>query len=113
MNYIQKFEDFINEAKLSVKRKYTESHPEKIVSDRAPIRERVLSFLKEKGSVSHTDLMEFFNGINEETGGNTSSKWLHKNTQYITVKEENGTKTYSLSPMGSRVHEAILKQKTA
>jgi hypothetical protein len=114
MEHIEDFQSFIvNEGRVSVKRKYTESHPGKSVSDAAPIRERVLSFLKEKGEATYEDLMEFFKGLNEETGGNTSRKWLNKNTQYLSIKEKNGVKTYSLSKMGNRVHEAIGKQKKA
>jgi hypothetical protein len=113
-NYVTSFSDFImNEGRVVVKRKYTDKHPESSVSDKAPIRERILSFVKEKKKVTHTQLMEFINSVNEETGGNTSRKWVNKNTRYFNVAEKNNTKYYSLSKMGERVHEAIMKQKTA
>jgi hypothetical protein len=114
MEHILDFQSFVvNEAKVAVKRKYTESHPAKTVSDKAPIRERVLNYIKEKGNVTHDQLMEFFKDLNEENGGTTSRKWVNKNTQYFNIKEKEGVKTYSLSKMGSRVQEAIQKQKTA
>lgn len=112
MKNIQTFEEFLNEGKVTVKRKYTESHPEKAVSEYAPIREKVLSFINSNGTVTHKQLLEFFKSLNEESGGATSRKWLNKNTVYFNIKEKNGDKTYSLSNFGKRVHESILKQKT-
>ena len=106
------FNEFLNEGKVVVKRKYTETHPEKSVSNTAPIRERVLSFISEKGSVSRQELLEFLVSMNEETGGNTSRKWLTKNPTLFMVKEKNGVKTYTLSSYGKKVHESIMKQKT-
>lgn len=112
MDHIVDFSTFImNEGKVSVKRKYTESHPAKTVSDTAPIRERVLNYIKEKGSVTYEQLMEFFKELNEETGGNTTRKWVNKNTSYFNIKEKEGVKTYTLSKMGTRVQEAIQKHK--
>ena len=104
--YIPNFGQFLNEGKLVVKRKYTENHPSKEVSSYAPVREKVLSFVKEKKSVSHEELMEFFKGINEDSSPDASRKWLNKNGQYFKVSEKNGTKTYQLSDMGERVHKA-------
>ena len=112
MNFIESFDEFLNEGRVTVKRKYTEAHPEKSVSDRAPIRERVLSFVNEKGSVSRQELLEFLKAMNEETGGTTSRKWLTKNPTLFVIKEKNGVKTYTLSSYGKKVHESIMKQKT-
>ena len=106
-NHVNNFEDFLNEAKVSVKRQYTVLHPAKYVSSHGPIREKVLAFVKENGEVSQKDLFEFFKGMNEETGGTTSRKWLNKNPHYFKVSEKNGVKTYKLSKLGERVHNAI------
>jgi hypothetical protein len=106
-NHVNNFEDFLNEAKVSVKRQYTALHPAKYVSSHGPIREKVLAFVKENGEVSQKDLFEFFKGMNEETGGTTSRKWLNKNPHYFKVTEKNGVKTYKLSKLGERVHNAI------
>ena len=109
MEYVNDFSTFVNEAKVLAKRKYTDSYPEHVVSDKAPIREKVLAFVQEKGSVSRDELLEFLTGINEETGGNTSMKWVHKNARYFNVREKNGYKIYSLSTIGERVYHAIQK----
>jgi len=106
------FNEFLTEAKVIVKRKYTEVHPEKSVSDKAPIRERVLSFVNEKGYVTRQEMLEFLKAMNEESGGNTSRKWLTKNPTLFIIKEKNGVKTYTLSSYGKKVHESIMKQKT-
>jgi len=108
--YTLSFDDFINEGKVTVKRKYTDKYPQREVSSNAPIREKILSFVKEAGRVSHEELMEFIAGMNEENGGSTSRKWVNKNTQYFHITEKNGVKTYRLSSLGERVHAAILKQ---
>jgi len=107
MNHIYSFEEFINEAKVTVKRKYTDIYPTKQVDQRGPIREKVLAFVKENGNVSYEDMMEFMRAMNEETGGTTSRKWLTKNPQYFKITEKNGKKTYKLSLLGERVHKAI------
>ena len=108
--YTLSFDEFLNEGKVTVKRKYTDKHPQKDVSVKAPIREKILSFVKEAGRISHEDLMEFISSMNEETGGATSRKWVNKNSHYFHITEKNGVKTYRLSALGERVHNAILKQ---
>jgi hypothetical protein len=57
-------------------------------------------------------MIDFIKGVNEETGGTTSRKWVNKNTSYFKIRERNGEKIYSLSEKGKRVHESIMKQKT-
>ena len=112
MDYVYSFEEFLNEARLTYKRKYTDNYPEGPVYDRGPVREKVLSFVNEKSKVTHKEMMNFIKGINDETGGTTSRKWLNKNTSYFKIRERNGEKIYSLSEKGKRVHESIMKQKT-
>jgi len=107
MNHIHSFEEFVNEAKVTVKRKYTDIYPAKQVDQRGPIREKVLAFVKENGEVSYEDMTEFMKSMNEETGGSTSRKWLTKNPQYFKITEKNGKKTYKLSLLGERVYRAI------
>jgi len=107
MKHVISYEQFLNEALRVVKRKYTDAHPEKKVSDYAPVREKVLSFIQEKGNVTESELAEFFKLTNEETGRKTSMEWVKANSKYFTVKETNGEKTFSLSKEGRRVHEKI------
>lgn len=108
--YTLSFDEFINEEKIIIKRKYTDKHPKMAISSVAPIREKILSFVKESGEVSHEELMEFIAGMNEESGGATSRKWVNKNSKYFKISEKNGIKTYRLSSLGSRVHSAIINQ---
>jgi predicted transcriptional regulator len=110
---VQSFEEYVNEGHIVLKRKYTNAHPEKKVGSKAPIREKILSFVAENGSVSKEQMMEFISGLNEESGGKTSRKWLNKNTHLVTVTEKNGTKTYSLTRMGKKLHEKIVKSANA
>lgn len=112
MDYVYSFDEFLNEARLTYKRKYTDTHPEQTVYDRGPVREKVLSFVNEKGKVTHNEMMNFIKGINEETGGTTSRKWVNKNTSYFKIRERNCEKIYSLSEKGKRVHNSIMSQKT-
>ena len=111
MQHIHDFVSFINEARISIKRKYTEAHPAVEVSDHAPVREKVLGWVSEKGTVTKTELSQFLKGINEETGRGSASKWLSRNTRFFNVKEANGEKVFALSAMGKKVHEAILRSR--
>ena len=105
------YDDFLNEGLHIVKRRYTSNHPEKRVSDYAPVRERVLSFLKEKGSVTNEELEEFFKLMNEETGRKTGMGWLKANTHLVTIKETGGKQIYQLSKEGKRIHEKLTSSK--
>lgn len=105
---IQSFDEFISEAHIVFKRKYTDAYPEKKVGLAGPIREKILSFLHEKGTVNKTEMMEFISGLNEETGGNTSRKWLNKNSHLIVVTEKDGMKYYALSKTGQKIHSKIV-----
>lgn len=108
MDHVITYEQFLSEALHVVKRKYTELHPAKMISDYAPVRERVLSYIQEKGSVTESALKEFLKLTNEETGRKTSMEWVKANSKYFTVKEANGEKTFSLSKEGNRIHQKIL-----
>jgi len=110
---IQTFDEFITEGHIVFKRKYTDAHPEKKVGATGPIREKILSFLHEKGTVNKTEMMEFISGLNEETGGKTSRKWLNKNSHLVIVTEKDGTKFYTLSKTGQRIHSKIVNGANA
>lgn len=107
MSYVKNYSDFVNEAIVVVKRKYTDSHPQKVVSDVAPVREKVLSFVKSKGKVSLTEMKEFLKLMNEESGRKTNLGWVHANSHYFKVSEENGESHYQLSKEGLRIHNKI------
>ena len=107
---VPSFGEFINEGKVLVKRRYTDNHPSQYVSSYAPMREKVLSFVKEKNEVSYSDMMEFIKSVNEETGSTSGRHWLSKNAKYFKVIEKNGVKTYKLSLLGERTAQATYKQ---
>jgi len=110
---VYSFDEFVSEGHIVVKRKYTDAHPEKKVGNKAPIREKILSFLAEQGKVNKEQMMEFINGLNEESGGTTSRKWLNKNTHLVSVTTKNEEKTYSLTKLGRKLHEKIVKTANA
>ncbi len=94
----------INEAKkVSIKRKYTDSHPSINVQNYAPVREKVLSFIGEKGTVDHKQILEFLRGMNEQHSKKTSMRWVKRNSKYIKEYESKGTKNYKLTELGKRV----------
>jgi hypothetical protein len=110
--YTMTFEEFINEGKIVVKRKYTDKYPSYEIGKYGPVREKILSFVKEKGIVSREELVEYINAINEDIGSSTSLIWIYKNSKYFRVIEKEGKKMYKLSPLGEKTHAAILKQIT-
>lgn len=93
------------ESNLQVKRKYS-THDPIHVGANAPVRNKILGFIAEKGSCSSEDLKEFIKSTNEESGKNTGTSWLTKNSRYITVVEKEGVKSYKLSKLGQRVVKA-------
>jgi hypothetical protein len=108
IKHIYNFSDFINERLETVKRKYTETYPAKNISTYAPVREKILSFVKENSGVTHEELMEFISSMNEEIGSITTRKWLNNNTEYFKIsKTKEGLKTYTLSSTGEKVHKKM------
>lgn len=105
------FKEFVNEGLHTIKRKYTDAHPEKRISDYAPVRERIMSFLKEKKSATHEEMSEFFKLMNEETGRKTGISWVRANSHLVSVKESGGVRTYALTAEGLRTHKKITGRK--
>lgn len=99
-------------SKSNVKRKYTESHPSIEIQNYAPIREKVLNFLKENGTVTRTQLKEFINGMNEEIASKTSMKWVNKNSRFIKEFASKGEVFYKLTPLGKRVVEKMMVKES-
>jgi len=100
------FDKKLNEAKLVIKRKYTRPkvYEEETVSPRGPVRNRVLSFINEKGKVSETELREFFDSLEEIIGKKPNWSWVRNNAAYIDKEIlENGEVYYTLTKRGERV----------
>lgn len=85
------------EGKVELKRKYG-TNPPHHVNSHAPMRERVLSFVKERGEVSEEEITEYVKGIREDVGKEGPSGWLKKNPEYF---EKSGAKLI-LSKKGER-----------
>ena len=91
------FDDFLNEKKITLKRKYTESHPAQTVGKNASIRNKMLEAVKD-GRITQ----EQFNNILKEYS-NDSSRWMKRNAKFFNVSEE-GVK---LTTYGTRALKAI------
>jgi hypothetical protein len=112
MKAVLSYDEFINEAVHVVKRRYTEAHPQKIASDYAPVREKVLAFVKEKDTVTEQEFAEFFRLMNEESGRKTSMRWVTANRELFVIREtRSGEKTYRLSKEGLRIHQKLSSPK--
>lgn len=105
---IQIMDSQLNEALLTVKRKYTESHPAHINSSHGPTRNPILEFINSKGTVTHTQLKEFIQMKNESAGTSTGFSWVKRNEHLINKMTREGQEpTYSLTSRGRRLMEKI------
>lgn len=106
----KEFHDNLNEAKFVAKRKYTDRHPEEVMSTNAPIRNKVLEFLNDKGSVSHEEFREFLLSLSEDKSRTASWSWVRKNSDLIDrYVNENGEVSYLLTKRGKRIFELSKK----
>ena len=105
--YFVSFEEFVNEKKVMVKRKYRESkNTYKMMNDR---RMQIFEFINNnEGSVSYESLMEFIKSMNEDDSMPTiksPSKWVKNNSDLLKIKETKNGKSISLSERGKRLIE--------
>ena len=92
----------LEERYITVKRKYTENHPEKTVGKAAKIRNKVLEAIKD-GKLTKE---EFDSIVREMTVDST--RWLRRNSTYFNVSEDGIT----LSKTGKRVLNELVPSKT-
>lgn len=97
------FNDFLNEKRVVIKRKYTESYPAKKLSTHAKVRNQIFSALQ-NGMLSEE---EFSNIL---TTANAHSRWFKRNSRFFVVKEENGVKKIGLSSYGQKVMTKTLNE---
>lgn len=104
MKYFKTFEQFsLNEAKVRLKRKYTENSPAVHVSDYAPMRTAILKFVKENGTVSHAKLKSYIRKVRLNAGKNPGHDWIGKNAhKFFNIKDTDEGKIYSLNRNGNR-----------
>lgn len=94
---MKKFEEFIGEGRITLKRKYTESHPAQTAGTHAKIRNKVLEAIAD-GTLTQ----EEFDAILKEMS-NDSGRWMRRNSKYFSVSEAG----VSLSKFGQRVLTTI------
>lgn len=100
---MKSYKSFLNERRtIQVKRKYGQYAPT-IVGANAPVRQKILGFISEKGSCCKSDLMEFIKSTNEDSGRKTTPDWVKANSRYFETFEKDGETHYKLSKLGQRV----------
>ena len=102
MDNINDLDNFLNERKVVVKRRYTEAYPAKNVSTNARVRSVILDAISD-GHITKEEM----NRILTELQAN--KRWLKRNLSLFNISEDQeGVTTYSLSPYGQRVKDRTL-----
>jgi len=100
MNNIKDINDFLTEKKVTIKRRYTESHPAKNVSTSARVRTSILEAIAD-GHITEEEMSRILIELKAH------KRWLNRNKTLFNVSEDQGgIKTFSLSPYGKRVMNA-------
>lgn len=105
--------EYLGESKsITLKRKYGE-RPTVTAGTFAPLRNRVLSYVAESGTISKRELKQFIIGLKE--GGSTpaaASMFLKRNAKYFLTESRNGITYFKLSNLGQRlVNQFATKQE--
>lgn len=110
MSYIQSRAEFLNE-KIQVKRKYTDNYPAQFKNETG-VRNKVLEFIFNKGTVTKQEINEFFNSLKETMGKKPSSSFLRDNSYLFSKNiDENGEVSYSLTNRGRQAYKDLSKRK--
>ena len=91
------FNNFLNERRITIKRRYTENHPALEAGQSARVRNKILEAIAD-GSITTE---EFENIVSEIS--NDSKRWVKRNSRYFSVSEEG----VSLSKFGKRILKSI------
>jgi hypothetical protein len=103
MKHLKEFDDVISEKRVTVKRRYTEKHPAKNISTAARVRNSIIEAMGD-GVLTEEELTKILQELKAH------KRWLSRNTKLFNISEDqNGTKTYGLSPYGKRVKSKTLK----
>ena len=99
MDNLSNINNFLNEKRVIVKRRYTEKHPARNVSTAARVRNAVLDAISD-GHITEEELTKILSEIEAH------KRWLKRNSKLFNISEdETGVKSYSLSPYGHRVRK--------
>ena len=113
--YVQdSLQGFLNESQsksMVVKRKYGD-RGQVTAGNVAPLRDRVLNFVKESLRVSKTDLKKFIISLSEGKASNVSATmWLKRNAQFFIAESKNGETFLKLSDIGKRLSNRLPSNK--
>jgi len=102
------FNKYLLESKtILLKRKYGE-RPTIMASINGPVRNKVLSFVAESGSVSKRELKEFILGLKENRSNLAAANmFLKRNAKYFITENRNGITYYKLSDLGRRLFNRL------
>lgn len=94
MTNIIDFESFVNESRIPI----AWAKPSSLTTT-------ILSFIDEKQKVSKKELVEFIDGIPEDSSGKKPNmSWIRNHKKYVKYKvEEEEANYFSLTPLGRRV----------
>lgn len=98
-------EFFLNEKKVTIKRKYTEKYPAKNIYTLTPVRRKILEFVDSKGKVSYEDIKNFIFQLKESDGKKPTMDWFYKNQHLFKKIKENDNYYFVLSKMGAKILE--------
>ncbi len=94
---LDSFDKYITEKRVAIKRRYTESHPAKNISTAARVRNSVIEAMGD-GVLTEEELSKILQELKAH------KRWLGRNTKLFNISEDqNGIKSYTLSPFGKRV----------
>jgi cytidyltransferase-like protein len=97
MKNVNDLNSFLNEKKVTVKRRYTEAHPAKNVSTAARVRSSILEAIAD-GHITEEEMTRILSELKAH------KRWLSRNKGLFNISEDQaGIKTFSLSPYGLRV----------
>jgi len=97
MDNVNDLNSFLNEKRVTVKRRYTEAHPAKNVSTAARVRSSILEAIAD-GHITEEEMTRILSELKAH------KRWLSRNKGLFNISEDQaGIKTFSLSPYGLRV----------
>ena len=94
------FEEFLNERNITLKRRYTESHPSQTVGNSARVRNAIIEALKD-GKIT---VEEFNNIVSQHSSA--PSKWTRGNKRFFKIEEDG----VSLSKYGTKILNSLVTE---
>jgi len=97
-------QEHLDEKRITTKRRYTDSHPEKRGYSNASVRNSILEFLEKHEEVSEVKMQQFIAQLEESRGKTVNRNWFNDNTKYVKrTMNEAGERVYKLTEYGRKV----------